>query len=297
MDKNSVLDFIKLTGSTEVTLIQQKFGLTYPEAKAIIDELVADNILKYESGIRYVLVNGGRRKLSDEEALCLKVLKLCIDKDYASASLIQRVFPVGYIKACKLIDWMEQKGYISEYRDDRTRKILITEEEFNKLYDNPDLVDISDKEETVKNEDKSAQEAQSSENSDGMKNVLSKAKELAKQYNTTYIAAEHLVMAMLLIECKAGEILKSCGCEREKYESFFVNSLNSDSVIKGFAFTPKTKLILQRAEEEAAARNKEAETVHVLYAAISKESIALKILEAMKVDIQKLRSLLEQAMN
>ena len=41
-----------------------------------------------------------------------KALKLCIEKGYASVSLIQRRFPIGYMQSCKTIDWMVEKGYI-----------------------------------------------------------------------------------------------------------------------------------------------------------------------------------------
>ena len=84
---------------------------------------------------------------------------------------------------------------------------------------------------------------------DELRGVLTKAEELAAQFNTTYIASEHLVYAMLLVDCKAGEILRACGCGQELYEKFFVMSLNFDVAIKGY--TPRTKMILQHAEEDA----------------------------------------------
>ena len=77
----------------------------------------------------------------DEEELRFKALKICIERNMASVSLFQRTFPIGYIRACNLIDWMESRGYVSVNTGSRPRKVLITEEEFNKLYSEPSLVD------------------------------------------------------------------------------------------------------------------------------------------------------------
>lgn len=62
-----------------------------------------------------------------------KVLKLCIEKGYASVSLIQRRFPIGYMQSCNTIDWMVEKGYIISKGKNADYEILITKEEFNSI--------------------------------------------------------------------------------------------------------------------------------------------------------------------
>lgn len=129
-----------------------------------------------------------------------------------------------------------------------------------------------------------------------LSSVLAKAEELAAQFNTTYIASEHLVYAMLLVDCKAGEILRACGCGQELYEKFFVMSLNFDVAIKGY--TPRTKMILQHAEEDAILKNSFgawAGTEHVLYDAIGYDTLACKILRAVGVNMQLLIDMLKDA--
>lgn len=64
----------------------------------------------------------------------LEALKFCIESGQASVSLIQRNFPVGYIASCKIIDWMESKGYITAATGNKPRKVLITMERFKQLY-------------------------------------------------------------------------------------------------------------------------------------------------------------------
>lgn len=133
---------------------------------------------------------------------------------------------------------------------------------------------------------------------DELRGILTKAEELAAQFNTTYIASEHLVYAMLLVDCKAGEILRACGCGQELYEKFFVMSLNFDVAIKGY--TPRTKMILQHAEEDAILKNgfgAWAGTEHVLYDAIGYDTLACKILRAVGVNMQLLIDMLKDAIN
>lgn len=133
---------------------------------------------------------------------------------------------------------------------------------------------------------------------DELSDVIAKAEELAAQFNTTYIASEHLVYAMLLVDCKAGEILRACGCGQELYERFFIKSLNFDVAIHGY--TPRTKMILQHAEEDAILKKGFGAlpgTEHVLYGAVNYDTLACKILKAMGVNMQLLVDMLKDAIN
>jgi S-DNA-T family DNA segregation ATPase FtsK/SpoIIIE len=64
----------------------------------------------------------------------IKALKYCVDSNQASVSMIQRRFPVGYIKACKIIDWMTNMNYITPSEGSKPRKVLLTKEEFVNKY-------------------------------------------------------------------------------------------------------------------------------------------------------------------
>lgn len=79
-------------------------------------------------------------EIGDDE-LRYKALKLIVEKNAVSVSMFQRSFPIGYIRSCKLVDWMESKGYVSEGGGSTPRKVLITKEEFEKLYSEPYLVE------------------------------------------------------------------------------------------------------------------------------------------------------------
>lgn len=75
---------------------------------------------------------GGDSRGIDDKYIA--ALKYCIMSNQASVSMIQRRFPVGYVKACKIIDWMTNMDYITQAEGSKPRKILLTKEEFINKY-------------------------------------------------------------------------------------------------------------------------------------------------------------------
>mgnify|MGYP001053098813 CR=1 FL=1 len=70
-----------------------------------------------------------------EEALQIIALKLCIEQDTASASMLQRALSIGFARASKIMEWMESRGYVSGFMGNtRKRKVLMTMEQFDRFY-------------------------------------------------------------------------------------------------------------------------------------------------------------------
>ena len=68
------------------------------------------------------------------EAVYIEALRYVIITGSASISLIQRKCSTGYNKAGKIVEWMEEMGYISSFEGAKARKVLITKEEFESKY-------------------------------------------------------------------------------------------------------------------------------------------------------------------
>ena len=66
---------------------------------------------------------GGDSKFRD-------AVKLAIEEGKISTSLMQRRLSVGYGRAAKIIDTMEQLGYVSKPDGNKPRRVLITMEEY-----------------------------------------------------------------------------------------------------------------------------------------------------------------------
>ncbi|KKK38444.1 hypothetical protein WQ57_09400 [Mesobacillus campisalis] len=62
----------------------------------------------------------------EEDELFIEACSFVIEHGGASTSSIQRRFKVGYNRAARLIDMMEQHGFISEARGSKPRDVLIT---------------------------------------------------------------------------------------------------------------------------------------------------------------------------
>ena len=69
----------------------------------------------------------------DEDSKLWDAVELAIDAGKISTSLLQRRLEVGYGRAAKIIDRMEEMGFVSAPDGNKPRKILITREELDEL--------------------------------------------------------------------------------------------------------------------------------------------------------------------
>ena len=75
---------------------------------------------------------GGDSKFRD-------AVKLAIEEGKISTSLMQRRLGVGYGRAAKIIDTMEEMGYVSKPDGNKPRRVLITMEEYMRRVVDNDL--------------------------------------------------------------------------------------------------------------------------------------------------------------
>ncbi len=69
----------------------------------------------------------------NEDELLNDSIDLVVDMGSASASMLQRRFEIGYSRAGRIIDQMEERGLISGYDGSKPRKVLITKEEWEEM--------------------------------------------------------------------------------------------------------------------------------------------------------------------
>lgn len=104
------------------------------------DQSVSDFINTVEEEPSEVAPEGGDMggDASKVDDTFIKALKFCVTSNQASVSMIQRRFPIGYMKACKIIDWMENMNYITQSEGSKPRKVLLSREEFIQRYGDVD---------------------------------------------------------------------------------------------------------------------------------------------------------------
>ncbi|GIM47863.1 DNA translocase FtsK [Collibacillus ludicampi] len=72
-------------------------------------------------------------KDEDIDPLFYEALKLVVESEQASVSMIQRRLKVGYARAARLIDQMEERGYVGPFEGSRPREVLLTKEQWNAM--------------------------------------------------------------------------------------------------------------------------------------------------------------------
>ncbi len=70
----------------------------------------------------------------EEDARFVEALEVVVESRQASASLLQRRMRVGYTRAARLVDRMEELGYVSAADGARGREVRLSREEFHRRY-------------------------------------------------------------------------------------------------------------------------------------------------------------------
>jgi len=69
-----------------------------------------------------------------EDELLGEAVRIVLENNSASISMIQRRLRVGYARAARLIDMMEQNGYVSGFDGSKPRKVLIKQAEYERIF-------------------------------------------------------------------------------------------------------------------------------------------------------------------
>ncbi|MBC7332903.1 MAG: DNA translocase FtsK [Actinobacteria bacterium] len=73
------------------------------------------------------------RKADEEDDFLYEALKIVVEYGHASTSLLQRKLRIGYSRAARIIDQLEEKGFISGYDGSKPREVLISREELGRI--------------------------------------------------------------------------------------------------------------------------------------------------------------------
>ncbi len=81
--------------------------------------------------------SGAQGNGKQEDELLSEAVRIVLDSGQASISMIQRRLRVGYARAARLVDIMEQHGYVSGFDGSKPRKLLITRAQYEQIFANP----------------------------------------------------------------------------------------------------------------------------------------------------------------
>ncbi|MGM9639018.1 MAG: FtsK/SpoIIIE domain-containing protein, partial [Butyricicoccaceae bacterium] len=109
----SVIDFVKNTSTAEYS-------------QEILDHIERQAESKKEGA------PGGDGEEADDPLL-MDAISVVVDRGEASTSLLQRRLKLGYARAARLIDIMEERGIVGPYEGSKPRAVLLTRDQWSEM--------------------------------------------------------------------------------------------------------------------------------------------------------------------
>ena len=129
------------TGFPKPVRVQGAF-VSDEEVEKIVDFVKKNGTANYSEDILETIENSNKteKELIQEQAeddetdpFLMDAIDAVVEQGQASTSFIQRRFKVGYARAGRIIDQMEERGIISGYQGSKPREVLITKERLDEL--------------------------------------------------------------------------------------------------------------------------------------------------------------------
>ncbi len=104
------------------------------EVEAVVNSLKQEYKSEYNEDIIEVVQNKKTMDLDDSDELLPQAISLIVEEGQASISFLQRKLKIGYARAARIVDQMEERGIVGGFEGSKPRKVLITEENLDDLY-------------------------------------------------------------------------------------------------------------------------------------------------------------------
>ena len=129
------------SGAPKPVRVQGAF-VSDEEVEKIVSFIKQNGTATYSEDILESIENSNKtdKELAQEQAeddetdpFLMDAIDTVVETGQASTSFIQRRFKVGYARAGRIIDQMEERGIISGYQGSKPREVLMTKERWEEL--------------------------------------------------------------------------------------------------------------------------------------------------------------------
>ena len=141
-------------GAAKPTRLQAAF-VSDEEVEAVVNDVKAQNGTEpqYDKDVEDAMSGaaGGAKggvfgEGKQEDELLGEAVRIVLDSGQASISMIQRKLRVGYARAARLVDMMEEQGYVSGFDGSKPRKVLIKRSQWEAIFGDGSYVPDGDEE-------------------------------------------------------------------------------------------------------------------------------------------------------
>lgn len=115
-------------GESKPIRVQGAF-ISEEEINRLVEYLKSQCSVQYEEKVVGEINNNFKLSTSESDELLPNAIEMVVDEGQASISLLQRRLKIGYARAARIIDEMEERGVVGGYEGSKPRKVLITKEE------------------------------------------------------------------------------------------------------------------------------------------------------------------------
>ena len=128
-------------GASKPTRIQGCF-LSDREIKAVTDYVKESSITNYDDQVseeidKQALADptkrGKEEDAGEDDPIFLEAIRVVVEAGQASTSLLQRRLSLGYARAGRTIDKLEEKGIVGPHEGSKPRKVLITQQQWQEM--------------------------------------------------------------------------------------------------------------------------------------------------------------------
>lgn len=117
-------------GANKPVRVQGAF-LSDEEVEHVVDHVITREKAQYQEEMIPEEVSETHSEVTDD--LYDEAVDLIIGMQTASVSMLQRRFRIGYTRAARLIDAMEERGVVGPYEGSKPREVLLSKEQYDEL--------------------------------------------------------------------------------------------------------------------------------------------------------------------
>ena len=103
------------------------------EVLSVVDYIKGSSETNYNEEAIEKIEENVTADLEDEDELLDEAIKVIVADQTASVSMLQRKLKIGYARAGRIIDQLEQKGIVGGYEGSKPRKVLVDRTYFEDL--------------------------------------------------------------------------------------------------------------------------------------------------------------------